>query len=311
MARMKKLADLIRGFVMGVAEIVPGVSGSTLALAMGIYDDFIGLLYSVAEFAKTLVKFVIRKSSLQVLRKSFYDIKFAFGIPLVIGMGIAIALLAGLLSHLLETNKPEVYAFFFGDMIVFRMCIYIYLPYKELTKFGFREFLIIVVTFTLSFIIFSLNSVAFTELPSPIYFLGAGMLAISAMVLPGVSGSFIMVLLGVYDFVLGFIRKVMTFEISQAELIALVFFTLGVVFGFLLFVRLLKYTLNHYSNIVFAFLVGIMIASLKVLWPFENTNSSPLALILLIAIGGSVTFLITWVSNQSNKDKLELKPHED
>lgn len=289
---------------MGVAEIVPGVSGSTLALAMGIYDDFIGLLYSVAEFAKTLTRFVIRKTDLASLKKSFFDIKFEFGIPLVVGMGIAIALLAGVLSHLLETNKPEVYAFFFGLVLTS-----IYLPYKELTKFGFREFLIAAVTFGIFFILFSLNSVEFTELPSPIYFFGAGMLSISAMVLPGVSGSFIMVLLGVYDFVLGFIKKLLSFEISQSEFISFALFGFGILLGFIFFVRLLKYTLNNYSNVVFSFLIGIMIASLKVLWPFDaGSSATPLALVLLVAIGGSVTFLVTWVSNQSNKDKLDNKP---
>jgi putative membrane protein len=296
---MFKLKTILQGFVMGVAEIIPGVSGSTLALAMGIYDEFINLLFSVSEFIKSLFKFITRKISFADLKQSFFNIQFVFGFYLVFGMAIAIALLAGVLSGLLVTNRYEVYAFFFGLVLTS-----IYLPYKEVGGFRLKEILVTVVTFVVFFVLFNISSVHFDTLPSPLYFLVGGMLAISAMVLPGVSGSFIMVLLGIYDFILGFIKKLLSLSITGEEFTSLVFFTFGVAFGFIFFVRLLKYTLKHYSSIVFSFLVGIMLASLKVLWPFETDTSSPLALVILIAIGGSVTFLIMWVSNQSNKDSI-------
>lgn len=284
---------------MGVAEIIPGVSGSTLALAMGIYDEFINLLFSVSEFVKSFFKFLTRKLNFQDLKKSFFDIHLKFGLFLGIGMVTAIALLAGILSGLLETNRYEVYAFFFGLVLTS-----IYLPYKEIGGYRLREVIVTVVTFVVFFVVFNISSISFDTLPNPLYFLLAGMLAISAMVLPGVSGSFVMVLLGVYDFILSFIKKILNLSITGNELVALLFFTAGVALGFIFFVRLLKYTLKHYSSTVFAFLVGIMFASLKVLWPFDSNNSSALALALLIALGGSVTFLIMWVSNQSNKDSI-------
>lgn len=300
MRGMFKIKTIAQGFVMGVAEIIPGVSGSTLALAMGIYDEFINLLYTISEFIKSLFKFIARKISFQELKTSFLNIHFTFGFFLILGMGLAIALLAGVLSGLLTTNRYEVYAFFFGLVLTS-----IYLPFREVGKYGLKEILVTLVTFVTFFALFSINSVHFETLPSPLYFLIGGILAISAMVLPGVSGSFIMVLLGIYDYILGFIKKLLNLSISGEEITSMGFFVFGVAFGFIFFVRLLKYTLKHYSSIVFSFLVGIMLASLRVLWPFESETSSPIALVILIAIGGSVTFLIMWISNQSNKDSID------
>src|SRR5690606_25844130 len=142
MRSMFKLKTILQGFVMGVAEIIPGVSGSTLALAMGIYDEFINLLFSVSEFIKSLFKFITRKISFADLKQSFFNIQFVFGFYLVFGMAIAIALLAGVLSGLLESNRYEVYAFFFGLVLTS-----IYLPYKEVGGFRLKEILVTVVTF--------------------------------------------------------------------------------------------------------------------------------------------------------------------
>jgi putative membrane protein len=205
------------------------------------------------------------------------------------------------MHDLLETNQTEVYAFVFGLVLAS-----IYVPWKEIKKPSVKEYGVILMTGIIFFFFFGISSLTFVESPSYLYFLFSGILSVSAVVLPGISASFILVLLGMYNPILELVSKLLDFNITTGELISLGLFGFGAVLGFTILIRFLKYSLMTFSNIVFSILVGIMLASLRVLWPFDpNNGASYLPIFLLIGIGALVPFIITWISNLSNRDSIK------
>lgn len=305
---------------MGIAEVIPGVSGSTLALIMGIYDDFINFLHQISDLIKEVIRFIIRRSSLRDLKISFLNIDWKFGIFLLLGMAISLALFSHIISYLLETQTPYVYAFFFGLVIAS-----IAIPFSAMKERSLFNFSIIFATFAIFFTILGMDPIDSPE-SNPIFLFIAGALAICAMVLPGVSGSFIFLLLGVYDYVIGLIKNLTKLTISTNELVNLFAVGLGIVFGFSLFVRLLKIGLQNRPSEIMAFLIGLMLASLRALWPFMNETyiSQPpeytkvlpwemstdrlLLTIFFIVIAALIVLLLKRYSKPDNFDAVENEP---
>lgn len=272
---------LLKGFLMGIAEIIPGVSGSTIALIVGVYQDFISLLHQLSDFVKEILKLLFFRSSIEKCVKTFKEINFRFASLLFLGMLIAIALFSNIVTFLLENYEPYVMAFFFGLVIAS-----ITIPWNEIKEKTFKEFSITLITAVVIFLLLSLNPLEFEYAPSAWYFLLGGALGICAMVLPGVSGSFIFLMIGIYEYIIPFVSNVTRFNFDSSELTKLLALIVGMFFGFIFFVRLLKFGLVSHSGKIFAFLTGLMIASLRVLWPFElgSLNDVPyLALTALFA----------------------------
>lgn len=285
---VKHTLVFFKGFVMGIAEIVPGVSGSTLALVMKIYFQFISLLFEVSNLFKEILLLFIFKSNFQKISKVFKKIDLTFAFFLFGGMVLAILLFSNIMSYLLEERKEFVLAFFFG--LVFAS---VFVPWAEIKKKTIKEILIVFFTFVLFFFLLSLKPYVLTETPHPIYFFFAGAIAICAMVLPGVSGSFIFLMLGVYEFIVNYIRNLTRLEIINSEILNLIFVFLGIVFGFSIFVRILKHGLKNHSPIIFAILTGIILASLRVLWiDFTQTLLLPLTSV----VGFGVVFFLRKLS---------------
>ncbi len=249
---------------MGIAEIIPGVSGSTIALIVGIYKDFISLLHQISDLVKEIFKLLFFKSSIKECVKTFKKINFRFAFLLFFGMLIAIALLSNVVSYLLGYHELYVMAFFFGLVLAS-----ITIPWGEIKEKTTKEFLIAGITAIIIFFALSLNPLEFEYAPSAWYFLLAGALGICAMVLPGVSGSFIFLMVGVYEYIIPFLSNMTRLNFDSSELIKLLGLIVGMFCGFVFFVRALKHALVNHSEKIFAFLTGLMIASLRVLWPFE------------------------------------------
>lgn len=279
---VQSIVIFIKGFLMGIAEIIPGVSGSTLALILGIYKSFINLLYQVSNVVKEFLSLLMFKSSFQKFWNVVKEIDFKFAILLFLGMVAAIATFSNIVSLLFEDYTEYVYGFFFGLILAS-----ITIPWNEIKEKTSREVMIVLITTIVFFFVLSLRPQVFSEVPSPIYFFFGGALGICAMVLPGVSGSFIFLLLGLYGFIVDFISKLTKLTISINEIYSLVALALGIFFGFTVFVRILKYGLKNHSSKIFAFLTGLMIASLRVLWPFEDFDN-----LLYIAIVMVFGFLL-------------------
>ena len=254
---------------MGIAEIIPGVSASTLALIMGIYHNFISLLHQVSTFFKEIVALFIGKSSVKKVKRAFWDINYKFGVFLLAGMLIGLGGFSHIMSFLLENYPQYTFAFFFGLILTS-----VSIPWMQMERRGFKEVLIVLFTLVIFFFVLGLHPVGEAGRPGLVQLFFGGFIAVCAMVLPGISGSFVLLLLGLYHHVVSLVKDVTNLTAVTQDFLDLAVVFLGIVLGFSLFVRFLNFALHKYHAQLMAFLVGLMLASLRVLWPFMDAGSS-------------------------------------
>lgn len=236
-----------RGFLMGCADIVPGVSGGTIALILGIYRAFIGNLRKGASTLKAWLKGDVSGGW-----GIFASIEWVFIIPLGAGALTAFALLRHPMEDLLIDRPEGVAAVFTG--LVIASCV---LVWRSITMRDAQRIGVILGVAVLAFWLLGYQSGAVTD-PGLIAFFATGAIAICAMILPGISGSFIMLMLGMYAAVLGG-------EISQ-----LAVFGVGAIVGLAVFSSILNWVLENYEQTLMAALLGLMMGSMRVLWPWPN-----------------------------------------
>lgn len=264
---MTRFKTFLQGVVMGIAEVIPGVSGSTLALIMNIYDDFIDFLHSISVFIKSCIKFIFRQSKSKQVIEDFKNIQLNFGVPLLLGMCLSFAAFASVISYLFDEYPSYILAFFFGLVIAS-----VAIPLNRMKQKGILELGIALISFGSFFYLFGLNPLEFSNDPNLVFVFFSGMLAMSAMVLPGVSGSFILLLLGLYQYTIDSVKLLLEFNISTERLIRLVLIGLGVLSGFIIFIKFVKILLKNYESQLMALLIGLMLASARILWPFIDTT---------------------------------------
>lgn len=247
----KILAQLARGFVMGAADVVPGVSGGTIALVFGIYQKLIDTIRDGARALGTLAK-----GDLKGFWRRVTALDFLFLIPLLVGILLAIASLAHLIETQLHDNPEEMAGLFFGLVVAS-----VFVAWGMLRKRMFTHVVVMAGMAILIFVVLGYQSGPVQD-PSPLVFLGAGSLAICAMILPGISGSFILLMIGMYAAVIG--------AVDDRAFGDLIFVAIGAVVGLALFSTVLGWILERAFDIVMAALVGLMLGSLRVLWPWPN-----------------------------------------
>ena len=245
-----KLRLLLTGLTMGLADLVPGVSGGTIAFLFGIYDE---LLYSIKLMTGQVPKLVLAGKVKQALSL----MPFGFLLPVFFGLALAIFGLVEVVSYLLDTQPVLVWATFFGLVLGS-----VFVISRRVTTWNVRRALLLIVGFMLTFIIVGLPSVGGSDAPLALFVTGA--IAITAMILPGISGSLIMVLLGQYEIIIN--------AVADRNLSLLAVFAIGAIIGLALFVRLLTWLMKHYHFAVIAFLVGVMAGSLRRVWPWQSTQ---------------------------------------
>jgi len=237
---------------MGAADVVPGVSGGTIAFISGIYEELIGSINKVnLGTLKTL-----RKEGFSAMWKS---VNGNFLLSLLIGIAISVISLAKIIRHLLETQPVLIWAFFFG--LVLASIIHVA---KQITKWNIGAVILLVIGAIVAYYITTLVPQT-AEISSGYVFL-SGALAICAMILPGISGSYILLLLGMYKPVLDAIHD------KDFKIIGLL--GAGAIVGLLSFSRLLKWLFDHYQNLTLATLTGFIIGSLNKIWPWKKVIDS-------------------------------------
>ena len=237
---------------MGLADLVPGVSGGTMAFIFGIYDKLISSI-------KTITSETMRFAFMFKIRKAWGTFPASFLLPLALGMLVAIFVFANAVSYLLDTQALLIWSFFFGLIIGS-----VYLVKKRVIHWSYGRYLSLLSGALLTFFLAGLT--APQQFDSNLYLFFAGAIAFCAMILPGISGSLILILLGAYETVLQ--------AASDRNLIPLLFLAVGGFVGLGLFSRLLSWLLRHYHDIVVTFLIGLMIGSLRKIWPFRSESSS-------------------------------------
>ena len=246
------LGVYVRGLAMGAADIVPGVSGGTIALIAGIYERLINALSSVGP---NLWQVFRQEGGIKGLIAVWRQVDATFLLFLLMGIATSLATLASVIKHLLDNQPLMIWSFFFGLVIAT-----VFLLLSEIKRWNIGRALLFLLGVASAVIISSLPLMNTT--PSLPYLFVAGAIAVCAMILPGISGSFILLLMGAYDTVL---EAVHTLNFA-------IIFTLvaGMATGLLLFTRMLKWLLSRYYQATLALLIGFIAGSLVKVWPWKT-----------------------------------------
>lgn len=244
----------IVGFIMGIADLIPGVSGGTIAFICGIYGR---LIEGIKSFDLEAVRMIFRLNLKGLCQK----VPFLFFIPLGLGLVTAVFSLSGFLGYLFQHHPVALWSFFFGLILGS-----IVLLSRETWQWKTRDWLAFVIATVLTYIIVGMP-VTNTPDTLPFLFL-AGAIAICAMILPGISGSYLLVILGKYEQVLD--------AISSRDLLSLAVFGAGVVTGILSFVRIVSWLLQNRRRVTLIALTGVMSGALRTVWPWKETLTTRL-----------------------------------
>ena len=242
------LVLILKGMGMGAADVVPGVSGGTIAFIVGIYDELINSIKS------------INIDNLKLLftgkfKEFFININAGFLLSVFLGIGISVFSLAKIITWLLTDYPVLVWSFFFG--LVLASTWFVSRDIKEKNRKTLFSFLIGV---GIAFYI-TVATPAETPTNLPFVFL-CGAIAICAMILPGISGSFILVLLGKYFFIMD--------AVKSFDVVIIAIFGAGACLGITSFSRILSFALKHFRNITLSILTGFMLGSLNKVWPWKE-----------------------------------------
>ena len=299
----------MKGLAMGAADVVPGVSGGTIAFITGIYEELISSLSNINLSALKKLKNEGIKSTWKYINGNFF-------VALFLGVFISVFSLAKLVTYLLDKHPVFLWSFFFGLVVASFILVA-----KTIKKWNAYTVIALLVGAAIAGYISSLTATASGD--DLWYIFISGAIAICAMILPGISGAFILVLLGSYHSIMNGIK---TFDIK-----IVIVFLAGCVVGLLSFSKLLNYLFTHFKQFVLALLSGFLLGSLIKIWPWKNNignepivvhsdgreefmmgnvlpndfNGDPMILksILFALFGLILVLVIDWLGNRLNPAK--------
>lgn len=300
----------VKGACMGAADVIPGVSGGTIAFIMGIYDEFVG---SIARFDSEAVKMLLHGR----FKELWKHINGSFLLSIIIGIGVSVVCLAGLMQMLLNDYPIHTWAFFFGLIVASSLFIL-----KGISGWRPFDFIMLAAGIILGVVICTLSPV---NTPEAYWFVFiSGSLAICAMILPGISGSFILLILGKYQYIMNAISSCVGNagilwgssgadpELFWNSFAILAIFLTGACFGILAFSKFLHWLLKKWHKETLIVLAGFIIGSLVKVWPWGNVEvieGSPMAdmhipgAILFVLIGFSLVTGIEIIGKRSGSHK--------
>lgn len=260
---MRTIKDYIgvaaKGACMGAADVIPGVSGGTIAFIMGIYDEFVG---SIARIDTEAVRLLFKGQ----FREFWKHINGSFLLAVVIGIGISVVTLAGLMQMLLSDFPIQTWAFFFGLIVASSIFIL-----RGISGWKVRDGLFLVTGAVLGVVICTLSP---TKTPEALWFIFlSGAIAICAMILPGISGSFILLILGKYQYIMEAITGLVSGVDIGHNLLVMAVFLVGACVGILSFSKFLHWLLARWHKETLITLAGFIIGSLVKVWPWSNTEA--------------------------------------
>ena len=279
---MNQLSLILKGMAMGIAEVIPGVSGGTIAFITGIYEK---LINTIKAFDFSLIK-TFRQDGLSGVWSA---INGSFLVALLIGMAGGVVIGVFGVTHLLEEYPLQLWGFFFG--LIIASAIYIG---KQVGKWGPQEIISLLLGVAVAYLITIASPASGNEALWFVFL--SGMIAISALILPGISGSFILLLMGMYTFVIPHVKNaISTFETQS--LIILGVFGFGCLIGITTISRVISWMFAHYKNSTLAVLTGFMVGSLNKIYPWRNPME------WVDKESGEV---LTNIDNYSNPDNLKI-----
>jgi len=294
-----------RGFAMGSADVVPGVSGGTMAFILGIYEELINSIRDIASLntARLLMGFK--------LKQAFDELPWRFLLALGIGIFLAILSLAKFLEYMLENQPVMIWSFFFGLVLASIITVS-----KKIKHWQVSRVIGLILGAVAAYLIVGMVPL---ETPNDPWFLFlSGALAICAMILPGISGAFILVLLGKYEYVLS--------AVNDRDFVTILIVAAGAVVGIVTFAQILGWLFKRYHDVTVAILMGFILGSLRKIWPWKETvefierhgaqipikqtnvlpsawNSEVILAIVLAIIGFGLVIMLDYVASRTDGDE--------
>jgi putative membrane protein len=286
--------NAVRGGLVGAAESVPGISGGTIALVVGLYDGLLGAASQLVHALRELVQGVAGRRGLRPATAALRAIDWPFLLPVLAGMVVILLVSLNTIAPLLESNPVPMRALFFG-----MIAVSISVPLRMMPhRFRLLDAGLLVAGAVAAFFVTGLPAAELTDPPLWLVFVGAA-IAINALVLPGVSGSFVLLAMGLYVPVQA--------ALHDRDLAFIGVFMLGAAVGLGSFVKLLHWLLEHRRQGTMALLAGLMLGSLRALWPWQDEAGGLLApsgdvvvpVLLALAGAGIVALAIWWESRRT------------
>jgi len=282
------IANLLRGFLIGIAEVIPGVSGGTIALIVRIYERIIGSAANAVEAFLLLVR-----GKLQDAKVAARQIDWLLLLPVLVGMFAAIFAAAAAIEPLLE-SQPENMRGLFAGLILVSLLV----PYRMVgASWRVADYLLGLIAAAISFLLLSLPRQEVTDPALALVFLAAAV-AVCALVLPGVSGSFLLLAIGFYAPTIA--------AVNDLDFGYLSVFVLGAIVGLAMFSTALRWLLVNQRRITLVVMTGLMVGSLRALWPWQDNLVQPvspesLTPLVFFAVGALFVALLLWVQSRVSK----------
>ncbi len=246
----------VKGICMGAADVIPGVSGGTIAFMTGIYDNLVGSISSINTEA---VKLLFTGK----LKAFWKHINGNFLLSLIAGILISILSLAKLMQYLLNFHPIQTWAFFFGLIVASSVFIL-----RGIKNWKFKDIVFLILGVVIGVAVCTLSP---TETPDGLWFICiSGAIAICAMILPGISGSFILLILGKYEYMMGIIADIVSGKGELMDFMTVLVFAVGAIIGIIAFSKFLHWLLDRYHRPTLLILAGFIIGSLVKVWPWSN-----------------------------------------
>jgi putative membrane protein len=295
----------LKGIGMGAADVIPGVSGGTIAFISGIYEELLSSIKGLPEALRVLVS---SKFNLKLFWKACNG---NFMLALLLGIGLSIVSLAKLMTYLLDTYPIPVWSFFFGLILAS-----VWFVLRDIKKWKVSYFISLILGIAAGYLITVITP---SETPNALWFIFlSGAIAICAMILPGISGSFILLLMGKYTYILA--------ALTNFNIPVILTFAAGAVIGIISFSHFLSWLLKNYNFLTVSFLAGVMFGSLNKIWPWKvpkidnqtgeiisfseknvlpstyseimDSSSHVLYAIVMVLVGFSIIFIIDMVATK-------------
>lgn len=281
------IGNLVRGALIGIVETIPGISGGTVALVVGIYKQ---LIESASAFIHWGICLVTGRRG--EARQYWDNISWRLLIPLAIGMVAAVFTIAGPVANLVETYPEQMRSLFFG-MVAASVLVPLLMVRDDVRyqrkQLGWRHLILFVAGAVVTFIVLSLPGTMDLE-PHWYIIIPAAAVAVSALVLPGLSGSLVLLTVGLYEPTL---RAVEALDVGYIAV-----FVVGLALGAVVIVQLMKWLLDHHHATTLLILSGVMIGALRALWPYQNDDGAlapigdAIGLNVLLALAGAAVVIV-------------------
>ncbi len=281
---------------MGIAELIPGLGATTVALISGIFTKILDIINDIVDLIKTISLAIIRKRNIDDIKSAFFNIDIKWLIQLLLGAVVGVGIFVNIISYLLHSYENYVYAFILGPIL-----FSIYILYSQIKKFKIVDLVFIIIGFIITYLLLDLIGITrVVENPSTILLFLGGFVAALAVLLPGISVPFVLILLGIYDVVINSVKNILSISISLDSIYIVLTFIIGVIFGLIFQSKLFRYLLNKYESITLSLIIGIMMASIRVVNPY-NGQENILYLTLLSILGLIVVSVPYYIGSRVSK----------